>query len=44
MIVDGRIIGVEKVNARGHENPLLGQGAVRQWETAAKAGTTASSV
>jgi len=35
MIVDGRVVGVEKVHARGHENPLQGGGAVRFWETAA---------
>jgi D-serine deaminase-like pyridoxal phosphate-dependent protein len=34
MIVDGRVIGVERVNARGHENPLLGRNAVLFWETA----------
>lgn len=28
MIVDGRVIGVERVDARGHENPLLGVNAV----------------
>lgn len=33
MIVDGRVTGVEKVHARGHENPLLGANAVRFWET-----------
>ncbi len=36
MIVDGRVTGVEKVHARGHENPLLGGGAVRFWETDAQ--------
>jgi D-serine deaminase-like pyridoxal phosphate-dependent protein len=33
MIVDGRVTGVERVNARGHENPLLGGNSVRFWET-----------
>jgi D-serine deaminase-like pyridoxal phosphate-dependent protein len=33
MIVDGRVTGVEKVHARGHENPLLGSNAVKFWET-----------
>jgi len=33
MIVDGRVTGVEKVHARGHENPLLGANPVRFWET-----------
>jgi D-serine deaminase-like pyridoxal phosphate-dependent protein len=41
MIVDGRITGVEKVNARGHENPLLGDNAVRFWETDAQLKTAA---
>ena len=33
LIVNGRVVGVEKVHARGHENPLLGENAVRFWET-----------
>lgn len=36
MIVDGRVTGIEKVHARGHENPLLGTNAVRFWETDAQ--------
>ena len=39
MIVDGQVIGVERVHARGHENPLLGGGAVRFWETVAQSAT-----
>lgn len=41
LVVNGRVIGVEKVHARGHENPLLGENGVRFWETAAGSGTTA---
>lgn len=41
MIVDGRVVGVEKVNARGHENPLLGDNAIRFWETDAQLKTGA---
>jgi D-serine deaminase-like pyridoxal phosphate-dependent protein len=44
MIVDGQISSVEKVNARGHENPLLGANSVRFWESAAQSGTSQASV
>jgi D-serine deaminase-like pyridoxal phosphate-dependent protein len=33
MIVDGHVTGVERVHARGHENPLLGANSVKFWET-----------
>lgn len=39
MIVDGHVTGVERVSARGHENPLLGNSDVRFWESPAQSGT-----
>jgi len=39
MIVDGQVTGVERVSARGHENPLLGNSDVRFWESPAQSGT-----
>lgn len=39
MIADGDIVGVEKVHARGHENPLLASNGVRFWEVDAQLNT-----
>ncbi len=39
MIVDGQVTGVERVHARGHENPLLGNSGVRFWESPVQSGT-----
>jgi D-serine deaminase-like pyridoxal phosphate-dependent protein len=33
LIVDGRVTAVERVNARGHENPLAGAHAARLRES-----------